>query len=42
MRQRSLALFVLLLLFWMVISAEWDLQHIVAGILVALVSIWFW
>lgn len=42
MRKRSLALFVLLLIFWLVISAGWDLQHILVGLLVALVSVWFW
>lgn len=42
MRIRSLVLFALLLAFWLIISAEADLQHILVGTLVAFISVWFW
>lgn len=42
MRKRSLVLFALLLAFWLVISAEADLQHILVGAFVAFISVWFW
>jgi NAD(P) transhydrogenase subunit alpha len=42
MRKRSLILFVLLLVFWLVISAEMDLQHILVGMFLALITVWFW
>lgn len=42
MRKRSLVLFALLLVFWIVISAEVDLQHILAGALLAVITVWFW
>ncbi|NLM09259.1 MAG: Na+/H+ antiporter subunit E [Clostridiaceae bacterium] len=42
MRGRRLVLFILLLIFWFVISQEADLQHILAGVLVAFITVWFW
>ena len=42
MSKRSLVLFALLLTFWLVISAEADLQHILVGALIPLISVWFW
>ena len=42
MRKRSLLQFILLLAFWLVLSAAADLQHILVGALVALISVWFW
>jgi multicomponent Na+:H+ antiporter subunit E len=41
-RKRSLVLFVLLLAFWLVISAEVNVQHILTGVLLALITVWFW
>lgn len=42
MRKRSVILFILLLAFWLVISAEADLQHIFVGAVLALITVWFW
>ncbi|HZK34903.1 MAG TPA: Na+/H+ antiporter subunit E [Bacillota bacterium] len=42
MHRRPLILFVLLLIFSIIISLEVDLQHILAGSLIALVIVWFW
>ncbi len=41
-RKRSLVLFVLLLVFWIVISAQTDLQHILVGAVIAFATVWFW
>lgn len=42
MRKRSLILFLLLFIFWIVISEEADIQHILAGAFIALITVWFW
>jgi multisubunit Na+/H+ antiporter MnhE subunit len=42
MRKRPLVLFAVLLVFWLVISAEMDLQHILVGIFLTLIVVWFW
>ncbi len=42
MRKRSLVLFVLLFVFWIAVSAEVDVQHIIFGVLVASITVWFW
>ena len=42
MRKRSLVLFGLLLVFWLVISAEVDLQHIFIGAILSLLIVLFW
>ena len=40
--KRSLILFALLLAFWLAISAEVDLQHLLAGAVLSALTIWFW
>lgn len=42
MHKRSLLLFILLLAFWLMLSAAADGQHLLVGALVALISVWFW
>lgn len=42
MRKRELVSFVLLLLFWLVISQNSDLQHILVGGILAFFTVWFW
>lgn len=42
MRKRSLVLCALLFLFWLAISAEVDLQHLLIGGLLVLLTVWFW
>ncbi|MGI6131842.1 MAG: Na+/H+ antiporter subunit E [Bacillota bacterium] len=42
MRKRSLVLCALLLVFWLAISAEVDLQHLLVGGVLALLTVWFW
>lgn len=42
MRKRSLILFALLFIFWIVISAEIDSQHVFLGALVSFATVWFW
>lgn len=43
MHKRSLMVsFILLLVFWLVISAEVSQQHILVGAFLALVTVWFW
>lgn len=42
MRKRSLILYVLLLMFWIVISGEMDIKHILIGALLAVITVWFW
>jgi multicomponent Na+:H+ antiporter subunit E len=42
MRKKSFILFALLLIFVLVISAESDNQHILAGVLISLITVWFW
>ncbi|NMB11339.1 MAG: Na+/H+ antiporter subunit E [Firmicutes bacterium] len=42
MNKRSLVLCAILLVFWLVVSAEADLQHILVGALLALGTVWFW
>ena len=42
MRKRWLVLFVILSAFGIVISSEIDPQHILAGALLALITVWFW
>ncbi len=41
MRKRSLVLFALLLAFWLAISAEVDVQHLLVGAVLALMTVWF-
>ncbi len=42
MSKKSLLLFALLLAFWLSISAEINLQHILVGSFLALLIVWFW
>jgi multicomponent Na+:H+ antiporter subunit E len=42
MRKRSMILFIFLIAFWLVISTEADLQHILVGTILALITVWFW
>ncbi|HHV44453.1 MAG TPA: Na+/H+ antiporter subunit E [Firmicutes bacterium] len=42
MGKRSVVLFALLLIFWLVVSAEADLQHLLVGSVLALLTVWFW
>lgn len=42
MRKRSVILFVFLLIFWIAVSGVVDLQHIVVGIFISLLTVWFW
>lgn len=41
-RKRSIIIFVLLLMFWIVISAEVDFQHVMIGAIVSFATVWFW
>lgn len=42
MRKRSFVAFAALLTFWIVISEVLDLQHIVVGIILSSLTVWFW
>lgn len=42
MHKRSFISFSFLFIFWMVISEAIDLQHIIVGIIVSLLTVWFW
>ena len=42
MRKRSTVLFALLLAFWLAISAEVDVQHLLVGAVLAMMTVWFW
>lgn len=42
MGKRSLALFSILLVFWLIISGSLSWQHIFAGAVLALITVWFW
>ncbi|NLK21199.1 MAG: Na+/H+ antiporter subunit E [Epulopiscium sp.] len=42
MWKRTFIFFVLMLLFSMMISAEFDIQHIFASMIITLIVVWFW
>ncbi len=42
MSKKALLLFILLLAFWLVISAQIDLEHILVGSFIAVLLVWFW
>jgi multisubunit Na+/H+ antiporter MnhE subunit len=42
MRKRQIVLFIALLLFWLLLSSEYDAQHIITGIALAALLTWFW
>jgi multicomponent Na+:H+ antiporter subunit E len=41
-RRRQIVLFVALLLFWLLLSSDYDAQHIITGLVLSAVVIWFW
>jgi multisubunit Na+/H+ antiporter MnhE subunit len=41
-RKRSLILCALLLAFWLAISAEVDLDHLLVGAVLSALTVWFW
>lgn len=41
-RKKSFVLFILLLGFWLVISGTTDVEHIIIGIILSLLTTWFW
>ncbi|HHU61063.1 MAG TPA: cation:proton antiporter [Natronincola sp.] len=41
-RKRQIVLFIALLLFWLLLSSEYDAQHIITGVLLSLLLTWFW
>lgn len=42
MYKRSFVSFAVLLIFWIVISTVVDLEHILVGIFLSLITVWFW
>jgi len=42
MRKRSLFLCALLVAFWLAVSAEVDIQHLLVGAVLAVLTVWFW
>lgn len=42
MYKRQIVLFIALLLFWLLLSSEYDAQHIITGIVLAGLVTWFW
>ncbi|NLJ59858.1 MAG: Na+/H+ antiporter subunit E [Firmicutes bacterium] len=42
MRKRSLLLCALLVAFWLAVSAEVDMQHLLVGAVLAILTVWFW
>lgn len=40
--KRQYVLFIALLLFWLLLSSEYDAQHIITGILLSALLTWFW
>lgn len=42
MRKKSFVSFVLLFIFWILISGVTDLEHIIVGIFLSLLTVWFW
>lgn len=41
-KRRIIVMFALLMVFWLVISEGMDLQHILFGVFLASISVWFW
>jgi len=41
-RKRSLLLCALLVAFWLAVSAEVDMQHLLVGAVLAILTVWFW
>lgn len=42
MRKRQIVLFIALLLFWLLLSSDYDIQHILTGVALSLLLTWFW
>lgn len=42
MRKRQIVLFIALLLFWLLLSSEYDAQHIFTGVVLSALLTWFW
>lgn len=42
MRKRQIVLFIALLLFWLLLSSEYDAQHIITGLALSGLLTWFW
>lgn len=42
MRKRQIVLFIALLLFWLLLSSDYDAQHLITGVVLALLLTWFW
>lgn len=42
MRKRQIVLFIALLLFWLLLSSDYDAQHIITGIALSAFLTWFW
>lgn len=42
MSKKTLFLFILLLSFWLVVSAQIDLEHILVGSFLSVLLVWFW
>lgn len=42
MRRRQIVLFIALLMFWLLLSSDYDAQHIITGIVLSAFLTWFW
>lgn len=42
MYKRRIVLFIALLLFWLLLSSDYDAQHIITGLLLSALVTWFW
>lgn len=42
MRKRQIVLFMVLLLFWLLLSSDYDAQHIITGLVLSALVTWFW
>lgn len=42
MYKRQIVLFIALLLFWLMLSSDYDAQHIITGLVLAALVTWFW
>lgn len=42
MHKRQIVLFIALLLFWLLLSSEYDVQHMITGIVLSASLTWFW
>jgi multisubunit Na+/H+ antiporter MnhE subunit len=42
LRKRQVVLFFALLLFWLLLSSDYDSQHIITGLVLSALLTWFW